>query len=261
MKKLNKNYLFIGGALLVIFLLNKLKKKPVTTMVTNFNSDNNFNNFQKITDLVIKKLEGGYYHPDMMTKDPEKFKDYGSSGETMYGLDRHAGHNLYYKEERKAKDVKTNLKYIPFYTYSNDASKQFWGYLDKINARNNWKWNFKPEDPTGKNLRYLAAAIIYPAFIRNFNTFLNEKARTIVLNSAPLLFNFSYATWNGSLWFKKFASDINEAVNKGITDEKSLIKIALNSRTKEGIKKGSAPNKLIKQGGEKIATFINEIKF
>ena len=261
MKKLNKNYLLIGGALLVIIILNKFKKKPVTTMLTDYNNNDNFNNFKKITDLVIKKLEGGYFHPDMRTADPDKFGGYHRSGETMFGLDRHAGHSLYYSDKRKTDDVISNLKYIPFYNYSNEASRQFWGYLDKVNARNNWKWNFKPDDPIGQNLRNLTAAIIYPSFQRNFNTYLNEKARAIILNSAPLLFNFSYATWNGAGWFKKFAADINEAVNKGITDEKSLIKIAVNSRTNEGLKKGSSANKLIKQGGEKIAKFINEIKF
>ena len=105
----------------------------------------------------------------------------------------------------------------------------------------------------------LASKIIYPAFIRNFNAFLTPEARTIVLNSNALMFHFSYATWNGSGWFKKFASDINQAIAKGITDEKSLIKIAIDSRILEGLKKGSPPNKLIKQGGDKIATFIYKI--
>jgi len=259
MKK--KNYLLIGGALLVIFILSKLKKKPVTNMITTYNDNDNFNNFLKITDLVIKKLEGGYFHPNMRTKNPDKFGSYHRSGETMYGLDRHAGHSLYYTDKRKSDDVLSNLKFIPSYTYSNEAAKNFWSYIDKVDAKNNWKWNFKPEEPTATNLRILAAKIIYPQFIKNFNSFLNEKARSIVLNSAALLFHFSYATWNGSGWFKKFANDINEAVNKGITDENSLIKIAINSRTKEGLKKGSAANKLIKQGGEKIAKFINEINF
>jgi hypothetical protein len=260
MKKQKKIYWLIGGAIALILLLSK-KRKPLTTMITETNQDENFKNFLKITDLVIQKLEGGYFHPNMRTKDPEKFGAYHRSGETMFGLDRHAGHDLYYSDKRKSDDVLTNLKFIPSYKYKNRDSAEFWGYIDNVGAKNNWKWNSKPTGETGNALRLLASKIIYPKFISNFNAFLTPEARSIVFNSPPLMFHFSYATWNGSGWFKKFASDINEAIKKGITDEKSLIKIAINSRTKEGLKKGSPANKLIKQGGDKIATFINTITF
>lgn len=258
MKKKKNLYWIIGGAIALILLLSK-KRKPLTTMITDVNQTDLFKKFLPITNLVIQKLEGGYFHPDMRTKDPDKFGSYHRSGETMFGLDRHAGHSLYYSDKRKSDNVLTNLKYIPFYKYSNQDSADFWGYIDKVGARSKWKWNFKPTGEIGDQLRLLASKIIYPAFIKNFNAFLTPEARTIVLNSNALMFHFSYATWNGAGWFKKFASDINQAIAKGITDEKSLIKIAIDSRIKEGLKKGSPPNDLIKQGGEKIATFIYKI--
>lgn len=263
MKK-NKNiFFFIGGAIVLFFLLRKKKQTTTTnnTMITNLNDSDYWLKFLKITDLVIKKLEGGYFHPNMRTADPVKFGAYHRSGETMYGLDRHAGHSLYYTDKRKSDDVLTNLRYIPTYKYNNLDSAEFWGYIDKIGAKDVWNWNYKPTGEIGNKLRILASKIIFPQFVKNFNAFLTPQARAIVVNSPALLFHFSYATWNGSGWFKKFASDINEAIKKGITDENSLIKVAINSRTKEGLKKGSEPNKLIKQGGEKIATFINEIEF
>lgn len=261
MKNKKNIFYLLGGAILLFFLIKRKKPTTTTTMITDTNETDFFKKFLKITDLVIQKLEGGYFHPDMRVKDPVKFGSYHRSGETMFGLDRHAGHSLYYSDKRKSDDVLTNLKFIPNYTFKNSDSANFWGYIDKVNARNNWNWNFKPKGETGENLRLLASKIIYPNFIKNFNTYLTPEARNLVLNIPALLFHFSYATWNGSGWFKKFASDINKAVKNGITDEKSLIKIAINSRTKEGLYSGTDPNKLIKQGGEKIATFINEINF
>jgi hypothetical protein len=66
------------------------------------------------------------------------------------------------------------------------------------------------------------------------------------------MYHFVYAAWNGSGWFKKFARDVSTAVSNGTTDPAILAKIAIDSRTKEGLSDGSAPNQLIAQGGKKI---------
>jgi hypothetical protein len=47
--------------------------------------------FDKITSLVIDKLEGGYYHPNMLIDGRVKDIRYSGSGETMFGIDRLKG--------------------------------------------------------------------------------------------------------------------------------------------------------------------------
>lgn len=201
--------------------------------------------FKKVTGKVIDHLEGGYFHPNMRTANPLKFGAYHRSGETMFGLDRHAGHDLYYKTPRKASTVLANLPFIEsgIYEYKNKASELFWKTIDNANAKNIWKWNYKGGDLSLK-LKDLAATIIYNQFIFLFKKYLSLKAQQIVESNEKLLFHFIYATWNGSGWFQKFATIFNKEVLK-TTDINELIKVVLNSRINSG-------NSLIKQGGLKI---------
>jgi hypothetical protein len=210
--------------------------------------------FDYVTGVVIDKLEGGYYHPDMRTANPSKFSRYGSSGETMFGLDRHAGHDLYYKTPRKSSDVQTNMKYIynGSYQYKSDAAKEFWTIIDKANARKNWKWLYRGGDKYAR-LKKLTGGIMFPHYTYLANKYLSEKSRAIVEKDPKLLFHFVYACWNGSGWFQKFASKINKAVESGVTNNKKLLEVAMNSRTQSG-------NSLIIDGGNKIKAFINDFK-
>jgi hypothetical protein len=178
--------------------------------------------FNDSTKLVIDQLEGGYFNPAWHNVgDPR----YSNSGETMYGLDRLRGN-----QEATA------------------TGKQFWSLIDKNKTREVWKWNYKG-GALGDQLKNLAVQIMYPLYSSYAKLYLNDKAKKIVENDPALLFHFIYATWNGPGWFKKFATDINTAVNNGVTN---LQAVAINSRTKEGLKAGSKPNSLIAQGGEKI---------
>lgn len=225
------------------------------------------NKFLPVTKLVINKLEGGYFHPNMRTANPSKFGVYHRSGETMMGLDRHAGHSLYYSTPKKPGingkpiTVLDNLKYIEngSYTYKSPEAKEFWTLIDNVKAKTNWKWNYKGGIYENK-LTELASKIMFPSFIKNFNTYLKEpKAKLIVENDPRLLFHFIYATWNGPGFFKKFATDIDTAVKKGITDPNKLSEIALNSRINEGLKPGDPPIPLIVQGGKKIKEIFKTI--
>lgn len=214
----------------------------------------NLETFKPIVKVVINKLEGGYFHPNMRTNNPEKFGVYHRSGETYLGLDRFAGHDLFYSTKRKADNVLADLSYIEdnSYTYKNEASKQFWQSIDNADAKNKWSWNSFAPQPLKNKLQNLAAEIIYSRFLTNWKNYLTEKSIKLIEKSPKLIFHFAYATWNGSGWFKKFAADINEATAGGETNISNLITIALNSRIKEGLKKGSEANSLIKKGGEKI---------
>ena len=262
-----KKYFIIAAIVLLILYL--LKRFKMSSVVSNDDSPIASSNepekdkFLKVTGEVIKRLEGGYFHPDMRTKNPDKFGAYHRSGETMYGLDRHAGHGLFYNEKRLNDDVIENMKniYGGRYTYKTDAAREFWKAIDLSQARSKWAWNSIPAEPLKSGLQLVASKIMFKPFLDYSKAYLSPQSRNIVFSDPRLLFHFSYATWNGPGWFKKFASDINEAVKNGITDANKLVEVAMFSRTKEGLKKGSAPNSLIKQGGEKIKTFINDIRF
>ena len=85
------------------------------------------------------------------------------------------------------------------------------------------------------------------------NAHLTPQAKALVNSDPRLLFNFIYATWNGSGWFKQFAKKINDSVASGVTDTDQLTKVAVAART------GSS-NSLISQGGNKIASLVDRIK-
>lgn len=195
------------------------------------------NKFNAMCSLVIEKLEGGYYHPDMLKDGRVKDSRYSNSGETMFGIDRKAGGKI----------------------NATPAGLAFWKIIDAANARKIWEWNYKG-GALAPELKKYTCQIIYPEYERLSKTYLSPKAKSIVDTDNRLLFHFIYGTWNGSGWFKKFATDMNKAVANGISDTTKLTTVALNSRTKEGLKPGSKPNSLVAQGGNKIALFINELK-
>jgi hypothetical protein len=194
----------------------------------------NKNKFSTVTQLVIDKLEGGYYNPAWHSTGDSR---YGSSGETMFGIDRVAGGSI----------------------NTTTAGKEFWGIIDKNKTRDVWKWNYKGGTLAPK-LKELVVDIMYPVYERNATTYLDPQTKAIVDNDNRLLFHFIYASWNGSGWFKKFANDMDKAVKNGVTNPDKLVQVALDSRTKEGLSSGSSPNSLIAQGGRKIAGFIESLK-
>jgi hypothetical protein len=179
--------------------------------------------------MIIDQLEGGYYHPDMMLRDPGKFSDYGFSGETMFGIDRRAGGAI----------------------NTTAAGKRFWAIVDGANARYNWPWNYNGGSYR-QALKDGAADIMYPEYERMATKYLSATSKAIVDSDDRLLFNFIYATWNGEGWFKRFANDFNAATAKGVTNKDELVKVAVASRT-------ASSNSLIRQSGNKIAVFINKI--
>jgi hypothetical protein len=210
--------------------------------------------FDYVTGVVIDKLEGGYFHPDMRSRNPSKFGAYHRSGETMFGLDRHAGHDLYYSTKRITSDVLANLKYIynGSYQYKSDDAKEFWQTIDNANARKNWNWLYKGGNSYSR-LKKLTGGIMLPHYTKLANRYLSEKSREIVASDPRILFHFIYACWNGSGWFKKFAEKFNNAVINGTTNKNELLNVAIKSRTQSG-------NSLIAQGGNKINAFIYDFK-
>lgn len=193
----------------------------------------NKDKFKDITKLVIKNLEGGYWNP-IYHGVPA---GYEKSGETMFGIDRVAGGDL----------------------NTSPAGKQFWSLIDANKSPSVWKWNYIPPDPLRTQLEDLAVDIIYPKYEQYSKRYLSPEAKELVDSDGRLMFHMAYATWNGEGWFKKFANDINDQVQAGVRDTTQLSQTAVDSRTKEGFKKGSAPNSLIAQGGKKIEALSTQL--
>ena len=175
------------------------------------------NYFLEACRQVIKNLEGGYYHPKMYLDNPSKFRLYNTSGETMFGLDRHAGHGIYYKGKRKTSNVQDNLKYIEngTYEYKTEAAKKFWSLLDSLNAKNNFPWLYKG-GANEEKLILLASEIMYPEFLALADLYLSDEAKKIVFSDPRLLFHFIYATWNGPGFFKFYSKELEKAIKRNL---------------------------------------------
>ncbi len=170
--------------------------------------------YYNLADLIISNIEGGYYSPSRHYSDAM-----GISGETMFGIDRKHG-GAY---------------------NSSEAGEKFWAIIDQNSA--SWAYNYKGGTHETE-LKRLAAEIIYPFFDKYFKEYLTPKAQKIAKKSDRILLHFFYSCWNGVGWFKKFAEDFNNQVNKthNISElEKSCILARKNSG-----------NSLIAKGGEKM---------
>ncbi len=222
-------------------LYTKVKERGVTPQelkelidkvkINSSNINVDVKDWQGMVNLVIDKLEGGYYHPDMLQDGRVKDRRFGGSGETMFGLDRRAGNNEATPEGR-----------------------EFWAYVDTFNPRSNWSHGYMAKDnpQLAQRLRELAGNYIKPLYGSNMKRFLSPEAALIVNNYAPLTFNFIYATWNGEGWFKRFANPVNKSVESGITDPKKLNDLVNQIRAGSG-------NSLISQGAPIVAGVTNAL--
>jgi hypothetical protein len=183
--------------------------------------------FDRMVNIIIEKLEGGYYHPDMLKDGRVKDGRFGASGETLFGMDRKTG-----EWERKY-----------------PQGVEFFAILDSVDARNKWPHYYMGGSYRPK-LQQLATQIIKSEYIKYSKAYLSPESQSIISSDPKLTFNFIYATYNGPGWFQKFASYINNLVSSGTTDTEEL-----NARLIERRKNSS--NSLIAQGGRKIEKFIN----
>lgn len=189
--------------------------------------------FEKIIDMIIDNFEGGYYDPMTM-----KSSAMGNSGETMYGMDAKASDML------KTSD-----------------GRQFWDLIhdDKRKNPGCWKYNYDPAKATGncsnptlaKELKNLISKMMKPQYDQLSNKYLSSEARKIVNNTPELLFNFTYAVWNGAGYFKKFSEVLNQTIDAGIKDPNKLAKIMVDYR-KNFSEYSSFANRLTQRGGKSM---------
>lgn len=184
--------------------------------------------FVTLCKAVINNLEGGYYHPDMLKDGRVKDKRFGTSGETMYGLDRLQGGDMNKTVQGKA----------------------FWAEIDKQNARKKWAHLYIPPDPLKTKLLDLMCGVIQPFYESWLKTYVKDQNLINLINSnGKLKFNFIYATWNGPGWFGIFSKEILTAYKKGIKDPEQLAILFVQKRINSG-------NSLITQGGGKITKLL-----
>lgn len=189
--------------------------KPKTMPVDQFIPEAQF---ADITKMVIDSLEGGYYHPRMKAGfNARSQAAFGDSGETMFGLDRKHGAQL----------------------SSSPDWAVFWDICDQHSK--NWGYNDRGGDQEVV-LRELAAKIMFPWFLQLAVRYLSAPAKAALLEDKRLLFHFSYASWNGEHWFKRFAGVLNEAAKKQGQSKQELFEAAIKARTQSG-------NAVIRQQG------------
>lgn len=189
--------------------------------------------FQKYIDIIIDNIEGGYYHPNMKEKNPDKFAVMGSSGETMYGMDRVAGAGLFKSESGKA----------------------FWAAIDKEDAAHKWTYNYKPTGTLATQLKGYVCDIQTAQFNTLAKKYLKENT-SIVENDDCLCLHFFYGCWNGSWWFKYYAEKLNAEIARqkqksSKLDMDMLRKCALNARI-NNIGNSGKHVSLIEKGGLKM---------
>lgn len=184
--------------------------------------------FNKITDLTIKHIEGGYYNPAQGNN-----KGLGDSGETMFGMDRKHGTSF------------TN----------SSGGKLFWSLIDQDRKKrpNKWKYLYTLDD--NPQLKQQLIKIITDYWLTpNYNTlttkYLTKDAKQIVDNDPRLKYHMSYGIWNGEGWFRRFAKKLNDVVSRGYKDVNTLFNVAMNSRINSG-------NKFIAQSGKKIKDIVS----
>lgn len=179
------------------------KETSSTPIDSKFNVIGSDKDFRKYFDLIVDKLEGGYYNPDWHYSSAM-----GDSGETLYGLDRKHGGKLNETPE----------------------GLEFWKIVDENKNKSSWTYNYKPSGSIGEKLKNLASKIIENHYNKLQDKYLSNEAKNIVNSDSPLKGHFIYAAWNGPGFFKNFAEDINNALSNGIKDPQKLRKIAMQSR-------------------------------
>lgn len=218
--------------------------------------------FEQAATQIILNNEGGYCCSAMVVGHPHNdpsskhyrpttrkpfIKDvrYHKSGETMFGLDRVAG----------------DLENPKAHPKSYKDSIALFKLLDDAKAFDLWEWNYIPPEPLRGQLLYHTARIMRVAFDRNMNNFVpNAQLRALVPTNGKLMYNFAYAAWNGSGWFRAFGAKLTAVYEQGMKDPRDLAEYFTNLRVNNegliGNKIGGDAYSLIRQGGFKIASKI-----
>ncbi len=185
--------------------------------------------FSTLANVIIDKLEGGYYHPNMLRDGRIRDRRYGASGETLYGMDR---------------------KHGTAFTNTPEGIK-FWETIDRLDAKNKWEWNSMGGQYEGQ-LKKLAVNMIKPKYNEFLSRYVKDKNIIDLINSnAGICINFIYAVWNGDKYFKDMANIIVRDYNNDIKDTNVMVSNLIKYRQ-------SHTSSLIRQGGDKLEKIIKD---
>ncbi len=201
--------------------------------------------WQLITQLVIDHVEGGYYHPSMLKNFNARSQAVlRASGETLFGLDRKAGAEL--------------SKYHEW--------KTFWDIVDNDRKANPnlWKYNYRG-GKLEQALKSLAASIMFKWFNHLAKKYILIGSMDEIANDPRLLAHFSYASWNGEGWFKRYANALNKAIAKHEGDKEKIFQEAFKERS-EAVKyvggvKTLIPNVAIRQQAVNMRPIFKKLNF
>jgi hypothetical protein len=170
-------------------------------------------NWENLVNLVIDNLEGGYYHPDMKSslKGGEKM---GSSGETLFGIDRVHG-----------ADINELPSGIKFWNYVDENS----GWSEKSKGKPKWKWLHMPNDNTLR--QYVADMILEAYAIDKKYANVTKEMEDLINSDARLQLHFIYGVWNGMGNFKTLYNSMIRYINENANyTMKDLLKNAVEAR-------------------------------
>jgi hypothetical protein len=187
-----------------------------------------------IVQAIVDNLEGGYYHPTHAFSFSQTDRNtYKNSGETLYGLDRYAGNNEGIRKGPK-----------------NQSGIDFWAAVDAISGNGSykdtsrtvktgqwnikkypkksgiWSWNHMPKKSESgyDNLQKNLTKYITNSYNSLFNKYLaGHPVGQLVQNDGRLKFMYYRATWNGSGFFQKYASNLKAVYDKGEKNIDNLI--------------------------------------
>ncbi len=206
---------------------NNINTNPTNNEVisTNWEIKKENTDYNSIVEVVIAKIEWGYYNPKTMNT--KWMKD---SGETMMGIDRKHGGSL----------------------NTSTAGKEFWKLIDEDKTKNPNAWKIRGYKwwALEATLRWLAGQIIKPHYEELSKKYLSKESQKLVNTDGRLLFNFIYGARNGAGWFEKMANEINTNVAKGVVNTDNLTSNIVNWRIHE------SGNQLIAQWGRKIEDIV-----
>jgi hypothetical protein len=161
--------------------------------------------WMNVTKKVIDNFEGGYWNP----KCGHTTKGMGKSTETMFGLDRYNG----------------NIESTP-------EGKEFFRIIDNEKTKpefcKTWKHYYRGGH-LEETLKNLAAKIMKHQYDNNSQNYFSPELKKRVEANDRLLMHFSYASWNGPGYFKKFAKSLDDGIKSGKSDSE-LINQAISDR-------------------------------
>lgn len=192
--------------------------------------------FISLTEIVIDNFEGGYYHPNMLSRfksSDQKILKY--SGETMFGIDRKAG---------------VQLAVYPEWN-------EIWRLIDNDRHDNPlvWKYQYRGGKLEGQ-LKKLVASMMFKWFNYLSKKYILAASMDAIANDPRLIIHFSYASWNGEGWFKKYAIALNKALLK--FDRNDIFNEAIKARTM-AVNRWGIPNKVIRRQGANMLSLFAKL--